>query len=608
MIALVLSVLLSTVATGEAIASEEATTGTSNPEFVSSSLTDHRGDVVPIAVQMNDASSAKIDILGRKSDYDAHVTVRDGNGDGRVTLRFNTYLAGGAGTFETAESADSVSIHGQGTVDGMVPADNYRLRTDDGNDLADLRIRPRETKSLTSMVAPKGSFSSLVTSRDVSAQREAGNLTGRTGAGTVAVAEEDVLVLRFRATGFSGLLAAQPGDDATERFQSLVDGDALTFEVEQTNPASGRVPATLMLNRDGVRLVTNVNRDAYFLVVDTERAHYRRDDDGEIRSGLPLGARFEANLTVEGPSGLTSDGPEHVGVPVRVVERSATLRTHEESGRSFVDPARGQTITGRTTLAPGSTLTVEVTADDGDFQRSRTVRVQPGDDLGTFETGVNLQALEENTTIEISAHEGATDLTSDPVTATVRSVSATVELSDLETAPGSVFVTATTDFSRGGLLVVRAYNESGRVLGTEPVEPGPTNARVELQDLPPKDSELVVAAVRDIDGDGHLTPDLDVRYTEVNSPRPLDRTILLYTLPPSPTPTPSPSTDPPDTPPTDTPGTAVTATNATTPPEAPSTAAATPDDAPVWEEVPGFGVGVTVPAMLVVALLVRRRG
>lgn len=581
------------------------------PEFASSALTQQRGDVVRIGVRMTEGGSADIDVIGRQSDYEAHLTVEDDNDDGRVIVTFNTYLAGADAAFGTLAAGDAAQVKGQASVDGVLPAGGYRLLTADTDEGADLTIEPRGTTSLDVMLAPAPAADRLVDEDAVERYRAAENLTVRTDGGTAPVATGDTLVVRIRATGLAGALAAQSGTNDTERFRSLVAGDDVSIDVTQTNPTVEREPATVLVDWPGVELVADPRDDAYYLVVDTERAHYRRGAGGPIEQGLPMAARFAANLTVAADGALASDTDERVGDAFRVVERSASPRVHTEAGDPFLYPDGGQHVNGTTTLAPGSAVTVRVAGPDG-FERTAATTVGPAGELGRFETTVDLSALGEGATVDVVVREDRGPLTSEALTVTVRSPAAAMDLDGLRTETGTAYVDLEVRFSRGGLVTVHPTGDPDRVLGTAPVAPGSENVSVALSDLPPVGTQLVVTAVRDLDDDGRFTPGVDVPYEEPDSPRPLTTFVLLNERPPSPTPTATPATPTTGTATvTATPWTPGTPTLTGTPPtegRSPTRTSTPGDLRSVVEEVPGSGVAPALAALLAALVLVRRRG
>lgn len=593
---MVLAVALSALpATGAA-----SGTGAEGPEFATSAIVDQRGDVVRIPVRMQRGGNARIEINGRNTGYSAVVTVRDSNRDGRVPFEFNSFRAGSDGAFRAVDDGDEVSVHAQSDVDGLVPAGMYRLLTDDGESYADMELEPRSTDRIRPVVAPDGAFDRLRTSDAVDRFRKAGNLTGREGAGRATVAHHDTLVLRIDATGLSGPLSAQPGTNDSERFRSLVGSDVLSLDVVETNPAPDQKPARLLLNRSGVRFVVDDRRDRYYVVVDTSTVRYVRD--GEVRTGLQPGDEFAANVTVSADSKLGADAPRSAAAEFVVVERSVTIRMPSEAGQSFLAPDRDQPVPGTTTVAPGSSIEVRLGSTTSD-DLTKSVTVTRTDGTRAFEASVDLSHISEGAVLTATASDHRGSLTDGPVRVTVRSPGASLNEPSLEASGSRLYATVTANLSRGGVVTVRANNDSGRLLGAAAVEPGRRTVRIPLENLPAKNTPMIVTALRDVDGDGGVSPSVDVPYEQSDSPRPVHLTVTLFKLPPSPTP-PSPTgatgtTTPSGTTPSDdAPGPGTTGS----PPGSPAT-----DDGQLPVDVPGLGTGAALVALGVVLLLFGRR-
>lgn len=591
-----------------ATAGATSPSGATGPKFVSSYVTDQRGDVVRIPVRMPDSNDARLRIVNIQAGYDANLTLSDRNHDGIATLEFNTYLAGTRSAFKTAADDDDVSVLSQTDVDGPLPTGEYRLRIEEGAETAGLKIERRSTDGITTMVAPDGAYEHLRTEDAVDQYRHAGNLTARRSGDPAAVARRDTLVLRISASGISGVLASQPGNNDTERFRALVESDVLSFDVLETNPTTSQKRASLLVNRSGLHVVADGRSDRYYVVVDTSRAHYRRGEDGTVETGLPVGTSFEANVTVAADSYLGVDAPRAAEMAFEVVDRSAVIRTHAESGAYFLQPAAGQSIEGATTVAPGTTVELTIEGTAADFSARKSVTVRGADGNGTFEATIDIAELPEGTTLVATARDPRGSLTDEPTRVTVRSPAAEIGSQALAVEGSRLYATVEADLSRGGLITVRANNASGRLLGSTDVDPGSNTVEVPLENLPGKDTPLVITALRDIDGDGAVSQSVDVPYEESNSPRPVQVTMALYRLPPSPTPSPvgpgtettaSSSTPPEGTPDSsDTPGPGDT----TDPQATPSPDA---DQLPVG--VPGFGAATALVALVATLLLLARR-
>lgn len=186
--------------------------------FAEGSITDERGDVVTIPVELReDVNRANLRIKSTQRDYTAILRLRDGDGDGMVRVRFNTYSAvEGADppAFGTVSAADSVSVVSQwstqdlpvleaGRYNMIAVADGYRVA-------ATLRLEEPKVGSSSSSAIPVnegvdgvvdgGSFSTeMVSTTDSDGS-----------SGTTAVAQGDVVRIEFDVKGVSGALTEDP--------------------------------------------------------------------------------------------------------------------------------------------------------------------------------------------------------------------------------------------------------------------------------------------------------------------------------------------------------------------------------------------------------------
>ncbi|WP_276271125.1 BGTF surface domain-containing protein [Haloarcula litorea] len=88
------------------------------------------GETAAINVTLAGADAATVSIGGPETGYEINATVRDGNGDGVVTLLFDTAAAGREGrTLSTAATADTVVVEPGSEVarDTRIAADDYPL-------------------------------------------------------------------------------------------------------------------------------------------------------------------------------------------------------------------------------------------------------------------------------------------------------------------------------------------------------------------------------------------------------------------------------------------------------------------------------------------------
>lgn len=98
--------------------------------FERSIVRTRQGETARIAISLRSADAATVSIGGPESGYEINGTVRDGDGDGRVTLLFDTGAAGHNGaTLSTAGEADSVTVEpgSEVALDTRLDAGDYDL-------------------------------------------------------------------------------------------------------------------------------------------------------------------------------------------------------------------------------------------------------------------------------------------------------------------------------------------------------------------------------------------------------------------------------------------------------------------------------------------------
>ncbi|MFC6862312.1 BGTF surface domain-containing protein [Halomicroarcula sp. GCM10025817] len=106
--------------------------------FERSIVRTRQGETARIAISLRSADAATVSIGGPESGYEINGTVRDGDGDGRVTLLFDTAAAGHDGTtLSTAGTADNVTVEpgSEVALDTRLDAGDYDLSLARGTDI-----------------------------------------------------------------------------------------------------------------------------------------------------------------------------------------------------------------------------------------------------------------------------------------------------------------------------------------------------------------------------------------------------------------------------------------------------------------------------------------
>lgn len=359
-----------------------------NASFDALIYADERGDVADIDLSLNGTDTATVTI-GSVDDVNwvQNVTVRDGDGDGSVTLEFNTYTAGtsddtyGNGTgyvvYSVADADDSVVGVSQagGLFDPDDPAaatlasNNYDLSvapgntTDNETDVATLSLNERTTSALTNHVVPGSRIPVLDSVADISELVDNKNVTEAS-----TVASEDGLVVKVEADGLEGVLKnhtdAAYANDTGAFFAEAAsapgggDAHAWDFGVVQTNPGPNASAYRATLNASNTRLIADPYNGTYWLVIDTDRV-----------AEFTVGDQLETNFTtlegddINGDTTSVLDSWEFVAAEA-TVDANADIDNDGSVDEVTVRKAPGQELTGTTTVAPGTELAVKVTGTD----------------------------------------------------------------------------------------------------------------------------------------------------------------------------------------------------------------------------------------------------
>jgi len=358
------------------------------------------GDVVELAASVPENGTATGTVASTGDDaYSRTVRLSDGSGDGRITLRINTFLGKRvAEEREVYTTTDGDEVTVEKTIGARIRADDYEIRLYNGTETSG---RPADSTvvelaapthgNVSYEVAPANASDRLDTREDIQRGRDAGWVTNRS-----EVAANDTLLVELRVDGLSGALAASSGTNDTERFVSLLDRRNTSFRLEKDESLM-RGPISIRLNRPSLsNIVTVPQEDTYYVVVDTAEAGltpttWSRVEDGD---------EFEPHLVVGGESRLRAEHHSHSQYydAIRFVDREAEFETDGDSVAVTQD--RNLTVKGRTNLAPGTS--VRVTLSSGATTRSRTTTVlAPHQFNVTFD--VEGDSLGENAMMTVSS-------------------------------------------------------------------------------------------------------------------------------------------------------------------------------------------------------------
>ncbi|MFB6087035.1 MAG: hypothetical protein ABEJ85_00825, partial [Haloarculaceae archaeon] len=213
-----------------------------------------QGDVATITVEFSEAASSGTLVIGDEdeSGYQYNVSLTDGDGDGQVTVMFNTYTAGNNSRtiVEAADSEDDATMQGTATSLGSLldtgdyglavsTADSTSATMDNPNDLGTLYIAERSTNSLTLWTAPASTTwdandDDAVTAADIATLANSGSLTQDS-----AIATSDYVILDVDASGLGGIF------EHYGTLQNAMDNGSVSMSMVQTNPGPNRDPKAL---------------------------------------------------------------------------------------------------------------------------------------------------------------------------------------------------------------------------------------------------------------------------------------------------------------------------------------------------------------------------
>lgn len=444
--------------------------------------------------------------------------------------------------------------------------------------------------SIETLVAPGASYDQLTSPAALRAARANGTLVpasrgiDRTYVDAL-VAYRDVTVLRIaldgNATALADRLAAGDGSSPTQRFRTLVTNGTIGFEYWGPSACPPELALNATVDHGALRVLPDADNETVSLVLDTDRLLFHPLDGGEPTTDTRVHGthRFELRLQKSGEMGnrTVSGGADYD------VRRGHAELVSRHEGLVRVDAQDGQHLRGRTTLAPGSEL---------------TVRLVPY--VGTDETEVASATVERNRTFDVRFDLSETtnrtvyavqfeSITTPPVVeagATFVAVeNATGAIVDArnQTSEGRILYGPSITTTDGGFVTVR--NASGGLVGVSDYRtPGAAVAQIDLEPALLSSQPVTVTVYRDVNGN-RAFDDADEPYRVAGSPV---RDTVIVELQRDDTPSDSPSPTSTRTPtPVPTTETTTTSTTTTTPGQ------------------PGFGMGLAALGVLV-SLAIRR--
>lgn len=349
------------------------------------------GDVAIVPLSVPDGANATVRV-GSDGGYSAAVTVDD-DGDGNVTLLFNTYLAGNRSQVHSrtfrARGADEVTA-AEAESDSALATGSYPVRVRRAGSVVDERTVTVTDPSIESVTARRA-VPQLFTAADVSEIRAA-NRSGlvrplQPGEYRGTVVQYETLVLRIDAASLRGAIAAHSGNTATERFAALVSetewGDPLN--VGFSGPCGGVIFPDSAAEGAARALLDDRNGTVYVLL------------DSDDVTGI-LAGEFGVRLAPD--SRLNPGGDERALEAAFGRNVSASRFGATDQTMLSLPAEENATVRGTTGLLPDSRVVVALESrSDPIVERRRPVTVGEN---GTVEATFDLSDASARQTYEVS--------------------------------------------------------------------------------------------------------------------------------------------------------------------------------------------------------------
>ncbi|MFB6163874.1 MAG: BGTF surface domain-containing protein [Haloarculaceae archaeon] len=310
------------------------------------------------------------------------------------------------------------------------------------------------------------------------------------------VTSADALVVRLRVDGLATAVAARDGNSTTARFFALLASDRASLNGTQYVSTPDTTPKALDLrDRDAVTVVTGGD-DTVDLVIDPsalsatvdENGNGRADDGG--RRPIQPGEIYRLTFAFDGRTVANSVG---------VFEATASFRGAGPGEPLRLDPAPGQDVSADTTLAPGTELTLHLTAvgNDSSFSKTRSVRVR-NRSLGLVNATFDLSTVPEATPLSLLLTRGE-----DVLGATRAEI---VHYDAMLRSPGTSesrerLVVWNVTLSDPGFLLVRPGGDDSVVANRYLSAGSHTDVAVSFT-RPVRAANVTVSVVADVDGNG----------------------------------------------------------------------------------------------------------
>ena len=488
-IAAVLAVCLaaSLVVAGGATAQADPAVGFGDAEVVGT-----QGDVVTVEVQLRNTDDASLRVRAADRSYMGNVDLTDGNGDGTVRVRINTFRGVGESPRETAVSAadgnDSATLVSESTGEDAAPtfdAGRYNMivSTEGTSVAAVLRLEESTANGSSSRaVAPGTAFPGPgATDAERNASVDPGGEDGDDGEADEAdeadepttIAVGDDARSRFAVSGLGGVVDStaparnlvfpadsSSGAETTHTLATAPDDPIEMRSLTIDYGAGEAIPTDVYrLSRDDIEVIGvdengdgTVDRSLRIAV-----GNIRTSTDGTATIAFDRTVTLDANDTLLAEYAATN--PETTGSEDVTVTLDGATNTSVERGTVLYGPA------GQGTLGHGIDLRLE---PDAESHRSARVAPLAGVDVaydpatGELVVDTDTDRVETGTyTVRLSVGEDAPDVyprTTMEERITVAEPSVEFTNRSVPDDP-TLTVTAETNLAPGNSLVVRVDAE-----------------------------------------------------------------------------------------------------------------------------------------------------